>query len=805
MRATVSKAYFPPDKLKATPPILPHPKAPRTFAVAGALAALALSQGTVRAATADSVAAPAAAAREQEAFFEQKVRPLLADKCYSCHSVESKKQKGGLLLDSRDAILKGGESGPAAAEGRAKESLLVRAVHYLEPDLQMPPKEKLGEREVAILERWIEGGLVFPAPATQGSKQRKVDLESGRRFWSFQPLQKTEPPPLRGGHSPASRIDAYVFARLEERGLKASGEASRAVLLRRAKFDLTGLPPTPEELAGFEADSSPDAYRKRVDAWLASPAYGERWARHWLDLVRYCDVGESWLESKGNAYPYRDWTIGAMNADVPYDRFVALQLAADQMPDAEPADRSALGFLGLSPTYWKELQLPVEIIKTIVSDEYEERVHTLSSVFFGVNLACARCHDHKFDPFTAEDYYGIAGVFASTRTAEQSLEREVDAARVAGLREQVSKQEAELKKLKAKKGEDVAAKIAGVEARIAELKADPQYEAVLVTGVRDGSLRVEPAVGKHGSQIVYAEAPQNLALEIRGNPNRTGAVVERRFPAVLTPGAPVKFSSGSGRLELARALFKDSRDLVARVMVNRVWAAHFGTGIVATPSDFGAQGERPTHPELLDDLSARFIQSGWSLKWLHREIVLSATYRQQSGPPSEQDPELRFHSKFPRRRLEVEQWRDALLCASDSLDSKMGGPAVELAEPGNKRRTVYGLVKRRELSDILRLHDFPDPITHAPVRMPTTTPLQQLFTLNSPLMHEQSLALARRLAADAQGGAERIARAYLRLYGRPPTASQTKLGLDFVAGGDEGRWQEYLQVLMGSNEFLFID
>ena len=785
--------------------MLPRSNAPRTVAVAGALAVLVICQGTVRAASGSAAPGSSAAVREQEAFFEQKVRPLLADKCYSCHSVEAKKQKGGLLLDSRDAILKGGESGPAAAEGRVKDSLLVRAVHYLEPDLQMPPKEKLGEREVAILERWIEGGLVFPAPATQGIKKRAVDVEAGRLFWSFQPLRKTEPPALRGGAVQANRIDAYVFARLEERGLKPSGEASRAVLLRRAKFDVTGLPPTPEEVAEFENDLSPDAYKRRVDGWLASTAYGERWARHWLDLVRYCDVGESWLESKGKAYPYRDWTISAMNADVPYDRFVALQLAADQMPDAEPADRSALGFLGLSPTYWKELQLPVEIIKTIVSDEYEERVHTLSSVFFGVNLACARCHDHKFDPFTAEDYYGVAGVFASTRTAEQSLEREVDAARVAGLREQVSKQEAELKKLKAKKGEDVSAKIAGVEARISELKADPQYEAVLVTGVRDGSLRVEPAVGKHGSQIVYADVPQNLALEIRGNPNRTGAVVERRLPAVFTPGAPVKFSAGSGRLELARALFRESRDLVARVMVNRVWAAHFGTGIVGTPSDFGAQGERPTHPELLDDLSARFIESGWSLKWLHREILLSAVYRQASGPPSEQDPELRFYSKFPRRRLEVEQWRDALLCASNSLDPKMGGPAVELAETGNRRRTVYGLVKRRELSDILRLHDFPDPITHAPVRMPTTTPLQQLFTLNSPLMHEQSLALARRLAAESQAFPERIARAYLLLYGRPPTASQTKLGLDFVAAGDEIRWQEYLQVLMGSNEFLFID
>ena len=743
--------------------------------------------------------------REQEAFFEQKVRPLLADKCFSCHSIDAKKQKGGLLLDSRDALLKGGESGPAAVEGDPKGSLLIRAVQYHEPDLQMPPKEKLIAKDVTTLEQWILSGMYFPSPKTASSAARKIDLTEGRKFWAFQPLAKSNPPAHDLQKKPHGRIDEYVLGKLAEHAITQAPEAPKATLLRRAKFDLLGLPPTPEEVISFATDSDPNAYEKRIDAWLASPQYGERWARHWLDLTRYCDVGESWMDSKGQSHPYRDWVIAALNADIPFDRFSTLQLAADLAPDAEPADRAALGFLGLSPTYWKELQLPVEIIKTIVSDEYEERVHTLSSVFLGVNLACARCHDHKYDPFTSEDYYGIAGVFASTRTSEHSLSKEIDGQRAAQLRRDAAKNEDEIKKLKAKKTEDHSQKIAELEAAVSAIKADPAYGAQLVTGVRDGSLKVEPAVGKHGSRIIYEDAPQNMALEVRGNPNRTGGVVARRFPAVFEKGAPLRFSHGSGRLDLADALFTNARDLVARVIVNRIWAAHFGVGIVATPSDFGAQGEPPTHPELLDDLAGRFIQNGWSFKWLHREIMCSATYRQESAEPTAADPELRMHSRFQRKRLDVEQWRDALLATTGQLEMKIGGAPFDLAVLSNKRRTIYGSVKRRELSDILRLHDFPDPITHSPVRMPTTTPLQQLFTLNSPLMIEQSMALARRLAKECPESAARVRRAYLLLFAREPSAAETRLALDYVADGAESNWQQYCQALMGSNEFLFVD
>lgn len=738
-------------------------------------------------------------------FFEQKVRPLLADKCLSCHSEKAGKQKGGLLLDSREAILKGGESGAAAHPGKAAESLLLRAVQYQEPDLQMPPKERLSPKEVSVLERWILDGMPFTSSASVTQKRREVNYDEGRKFWAFQPLQPFATPPVRRSDWPRNVVDSFILARMEATGVTPAAEAPRRALLRRAKFDLLGLPPTPEEFEAFEKDKATDAFERRVDAWLTSPHYGERWARHWLDLVRYCDTPESWLNSKGQPHLYRDWVVQALNKDVSYPRFVELQLAADLSPDAQPADRAALGFLGLSPNYWKELQLPVEIIKTIVSDEYEERVHTLSSTLLGINLACARCHDHKYDPFSTEDYYGLAGVLASTRVAEQSLDASVDPVRVAGLHEKVGKAEEEMRKLKAKKNEDHTAKIAELEAEIALTKADPQYNAPLVTAVREGSLHVEPNKGKHGSTLVYRDEPQDMAVEVRGNPNRTAQRVPRRMPLLFTPGKPVHFTAGSGRLELARALFRESRPLVARVIVNRIWAAHFGTGLVPTPSDFGVQGERPTHPELLDRLASGLIQNSWSLKWLHRTILLSATYRQTSGKGSPQDPDLRLYSQFPRKRLEVEQWRDALLAVSGELDLTLGGPAVELSQPTNHRRTLYGLVKRRELSDILRLHDFPDPVTHSPSRIPTTTPLQQLFTLNSPLMQGQARALEKRLAAASPDPGARVELAYRLALGRPPSPSEQTVAARFLEAPGEQRWAEYLQVLLGSNEFLFLD
>jgi hypothetical protein len=750
-------------------------------------------------------AGDAAGDRAALEHFEQKVRPLLVDKCLSCHSTASGKQKGGLLLDSREAILRGGESGPAAKVGDADASLLYRAVTYHEPDLQMPPKEKLLVKDVEVFRAWIASGLPFPEASAHAATKKTLDLAAARQFWSLKPLQ---PPPSgsqKAVGEAAAVIDAMIGAELKRVGLSRAPEAPRAILLRRLMFDLTGLPPTPEEVEAFESDAASDAYERRVNSLLDSSAYGERWARHWLDLVRYCDIGESWMESKGKAYPYRDWVISALNEDMPFDRFVALQIAADQMPEARPSDRAALGMMGMSPSYWKELQLPVEIIKSIVSDEYEERVHTLSSVFLGFNMACARCHDHKSDPFTQEDYYGLAGVFASTRTAEHALSEEIDAARVVELRSRVAKLDDEAKKLKAKKNEDHAARLEAIEKEVAELKADSQFNALLVNGVRDGSLFVEPEVKKHGSRLVYKDEPKDLAVEVRGNPNRTGVQVPRRMPLVFTPNEPVRFSSGSGRLDLAKALTGVTRDLVARVIVNRIWLQHFGKGIVNTPSDFGVQGELPSHPALLDALASQFIENGWSLKWLHREIVLSATYRQASGTPPEKDADLRLLSRFPRRRLDIEQWRDAMLSVAGTLDRAQGGEPLDLSAATNRRRTIYGSVKRRELNDLLRLHDFPDPVTHNPVRVVTTTPLQQLFTLNSPLMQQQAAALAKRLEAEAESTEARVARAYQLLFARRPLRLELDEALRFIAPENPAGLQDYLQVLLGSNEFHFLD
>ena len=740
------------------------------------------------------------------AFFEQKVRPLLIERCHACHSVASDKKKGGLLLDSRAAILLGGDSGPAAVAGDPSKSLMVQALHYTNTDLQMPPKGKLAQREIETLTEWVRRGLYYPESAGTAKRERRIDIVAGKQFWSFQPVREAAVPQVKHNDWPIRRIDHFTLAAMESRNLLPTGPAAKATLIRRAKFDLLGLPPTPEEVDRFVLNNRPNAYAELIEGWLKSPHYGERWGRYWLDLARYCDIGEVWMETKGLPYRYRDWVVRALNEDMPYQQFVRLQLAADQMNGARPEDRAALGFIGLSPTYWKELQLPVEIIKTIVSDEYEERIHTLSSTFLGLNMACARCHDHKNDPITVEDYYALLGVFASTRQADQALSAGVNGLAVATAWEEVGKLEAEIKKLSADKAAASAAKMEEVKRKVAQLKKTPGYNAPLVPGAVDATLTVVAAKGTHGSQVLYQDKPQDMPIEIRGNPNKPGALVPRRFVSVLSAGEPRRFEHGSGRVDLANAMVDQAGPLMARVMVNRVWKSHFGTGLVETTSDFGSQGERPSHPELLEDLAARFMSNGWSLKWLHREIMLSATYQQASGTPPAGDESLRYYTRFGRRRLDIEAWRDALLMAGGTFDATVGGPPQELNLESNRRRTIYGTVKRRELTDLLRLHDFPDPVTHSPSRQPTITPLQQLFILNSPLLTQQSGLLAQRLKREAGAApAARIDLAYRLLFGRIPTPEERNTGLDFVGGNQDSTWRDYAHVLLASNEFQFID
>jgi hypothetical protein len=740
------------------------------------------------------------------AFFEKQVRPLLIEQCHSCHSAKANKTKGGLALDSREAILAGGEKGPAVEPGKPEKSLLIEAVKA-EDGEQMPPKKRLTPQQIAVLEKWIRDGAVFP----QGAKiAGSIDPNSAeaRGFWSFQPLKPQAAPAVQNAKWVKKPIDAFILAAMEQRKLAPSLPADRRTLIRRAHFDLTGLPPTPEEVEAFAKDARPDAYAKLVERLLASPHYGERWARYWLDLARYCDVPESWMTPRGHGWPYRDWVVNALNRDLPYDQFVLRQLAADHLP-IDPKERAALGFLGISPDYWKELQLDVDVIKSIVADEWEEKIDSLCSTFLGLTVACARCHDHKFDPITTKDYYGLAGVVAGARMIDLPLLPDAEATAV---QKAVAEVEAIQAKLKAIKPTSfiLKAKRAELAARVKQLEATPGYKDAAVRGIVDGHVSVVSR-GPNATRLEYEPGVgHDIAMHTRGNPNRPGPIVPRRFLSVLSNDKSKPFTQGSGRLELAKAIVNEGAPLAARVIVNRVWKHHFGRAIVDTMSDFGRQGEKPSHPELLDDLAARFVAAGWSFKWLHREIMLSAAYMQSSEPDVAKqavDPDNRWMWRMNRRRLDVESWRDAMLAVNGTLKPQLGGASQELTDANNRRRTIYGTIRRRDLNDLLRLHDFPDPLTHSASRIPTTTALQQLFALNGPLLRQEAVLLAKRLEKDVPAGGEaRIRRMYGVLFSRMPTERERVLGITYLGEKPTTEaWSRYAHVLLGSNEFLFID
>ena len=762
-----------------------------------ALAVLAgLSSARVRAETPNSAEAE---------FFEKKVRPVLVANCFRCHG--DGKTKGGLSLSSRDGMLKGGDTGPAIVPGQPAKSLLIQAIRH-EGETQMPPKKKLTDHEIADLTTWVQRGAPWPTIAAAGDAIRSpgapISAED-RAFWSFQPIADPPLPVTQDRTWPRKPLDHFVLAKLEARGLHPVRPANKRALLRRVTFDLTGLPPTPEEIDAFLRDDSREAFTRVVDRLLASPRYGERWARHWLDIARYGEDQAHSFQPRlfPNGYRYRDWVVKAFNDDMPYDRFVIEQIAGDLLPDGDRVEHlAALGFFALGPHYY----LDGAARKLVEATELDDRIDTLTRGFLALTVSCARCHDHKFDPISQGDYYSLASVFQSTKYQETPLGPPDVVARFTKAQEQVRTQETKIKKFLKTEGKGQGEKNLSDAAKrqLADLRRElEQFKKA-----------VPPS-----PPIVHTLAegqPVNMRVYLRGNPDKEGDTAPRRFLRILAGDNPPLFTQGSGRLELAQAIASPKNPLTARVLVNRVWQHHFGKGLVGTPSNFGKLGERPTHPELLDHLATRFIASGWSIKTLHREILLSATYQLSCDRDERNaavDPGNQLLWRMNRQRLDVEAWRDALLAASGELDGRIGGPSVNLGDSGNKRRTLYGKISRHDLDGLLRLFDFPDPNITSAARPVTIVPLQQLFVLNSEFMIARARSLAARLTAEETDDAARIHRAFVRLYGRPANEREVGLGLAFLRAvpspGEPkpilSRWEQYAQVLLSANEFTFVD
>jgi hypothetical protein len=712
--------------------------------------------------------APGVVSEEDAIFFERSVRPLLTAKCWECHSGEA--PEAGLRLDAWDTMVAGGDSGPAVVPGKPADSLLVTAIHY-EDGPQMPPDGKLRDQDIEVLIDWINRGAPWPKSsiATRTHSSNGFDIsDEDRAFWSFQPIADPPLPDTSDTAWPQTTIDYFVLARLEDAGLAPSQPADKRTLIRRATFDLTGLPPTPDEIEAFVADESPEAFSRVVNRLLASPHYGERWARHWLDVARYGEDQAHTFEARlyPQGFRYRDWVASALNEDMPYDAFVRAQLAADLIHGGDKAneDLPALGFFATGPVYYGDRQK---------LDQIDDRIDTLTRGLLGLTVACARCHDHKFDPISTADYYALAGIVASTEYVNVPLVSPEEAERA------VEEDDRRLKETKQKK------------------KKNHPLPYPHVHAIRD-------------------DEPRTMRVHIRGNPETLGDEVPRRFLSILSPEKTQLFHNGSGRLELADAIACSDNPLTARVIVNRVWKHHFGRGLVRTLSNFGRMGEPPTHPELLDHVASRFIASGWSLKTLHREMMLTAVYQQASDFDQTRalaDPDNRLLWRMNRRRLDVEEWRDAILAVSGTLDDSLGGPSFDLKDAGSHRRTLYARISRHNLDPLLRLFDFPDPNITSDGRPVTMVPLQQLYVLNSDLMATSAKALAARCCATDSDESHRIRKAIELTLGRTATESEILLGREFLSesptpnGGESKltRWEQFAQVLLSTNEFMFVD
>jgi len=785
-------------------------------------------------------------------FFESQIRPLLASKCYQCHSGKSVKLKGGLLLDSRQDMLKGGDDGIVLVPGDPEKSKLIEAVRYTNPDLQMPPKHPLSKDEVTAFEQWVKMGA--PDPRTQAGPAgppAPLDYARDRQFWSFQPVRDVAIPKVSNSNALLSPIDYFLEADYESHRLRPAPLADKRVLIRRATYDLTGLPPTPDEIDAFLADQSPNAFEKVVDRLLYSPHYGEQWGRHWLDVVRYADTSGCNSDFPiPQAYKYRNYVIDSFNHDKPYDQFLREQLAGDLIPHRDEAEKRehiiATGYLATARRFGSQGN---EFYLTI-----QDVIDNMGKAMLGLSLGCARCHDHKFDPVPTSDYYALYGIFDSTKFAFPGTEvlrhpRDLAPLGPPDEAQKLYDYDQKLSELDVKI-RDLGNQRLALSARIKAQKV-PTTQPLTMNGktIKDitselGEAREQERrmdlQGPPDVDRAYAVAegkPHDSAIQRKGDPTQPGEVVRRGFLSILGGQKVADGQRESGRAELANWITDPSNPLTARVMVNRIWEYHFGRGIVATPNDFGHRGQAPANPPLLDYLAARFVHGGWSVKQMQKLIMLSWAYQMAStDDPADAaiDPNNNYLWHFNTRRLSAEEIRDSIMADAGSLDTTVdAGPQpfppqgdwhytqhkAFVADYPTSHRSVYLMQQRIRKQPFLAIFDGADTNDTSPDRPLSTTAIQALFMMNDPFMHEQADRLAVRIGMALPDDSRRIDYAYELLFARAATADEIRTGVQYIATlqvklkqagvpWDEQYRQalgSYVRVLLSSNEFIWLD
>lgn len=803
-------------------------------------------------------AAPADFSAEQITFYEQQVEPILKQHCLKCHGGEEKVM-GGLRLTSRGSLLHGGDSGAAIELDSPEDSILLEAINY--DSYEMPPSGKLPEEQLAILTRWVEQGAPWtPGVEDEYHEEEGVDWEQARQYWAYQPPGQPEPPAVENQAWPTNGIDRFILARLEDAGLEPNPAADKVALVRRVYYDLIGLPPTPAQIDAFVNDPSPDAYERLIDELLASPHYGEKWGRHWLDLVRYAETNSFERDGKKpNAWRFRDYVIESFNEDKPYDRFIREQLAGDELADRDAETIIATGYYRLG--LWDDEPADRE---QAYYDGLDDVVSTTSNVFLGMSMGCARCHDHRGDPILQADYYRMVAFFRNVTPYSNNRNTfSENSQRLISTPEELAKIEAEL----AGERKAVEKSLAELEALVEATFTNPEKEDALAPAVRERLIR-DKAKGvlsdeqseryrqlQHKLRSLtnyekdfalsvseFGPDPRKTHLLIRGNAHAEGDEVQPGFPTVLDFDDPqiAKQPNGANttgrRLALANWIASEKNPLTARVMANRLWQFHFGRGIVPTSNDFGKLGEKPTHPELLDWLAAELVAGDWRIKRMHKLIMMSSAYRMSSRAGEQglaKDPANDLFWRFDMRRLTGEEVRDSILAVSGELNDKQFGPSVYpkipkavlagQSRPGDgwggssreeaSRRSIYVHVKRSLVLPILANFDLADTDASCAIRYSTTVPTQSLHMLNGDFINEQAAYFAERLRQEHPDDlAAKVRRAVRLTAGREPSEQEVAADVQFIqqlaadtAVTEDRALFGYCLMMLNTNEFLYLD